>query len=86
MNIMTKRGNLDNVVTFEHVCDETSDMANIPSDQITLGSTCIVLQGTYGLEVYMAGSDKQWVSIMETSGGSGGGSDGPTVDETVLTE
>ena len=64
MNIMTKRGNMDNIITFEHICDTTSDMNNIPPSQITLGSTCIVLKGASGLEVYMATSDKEWVSLL----------------------
>lgn len=71
MNIMTKRGNLDNVVTYQHICDATSDMANIPSSQITLGSTAIVLQGEGGLEVYIANSTKEWILISDMGSGSG---------------
>ena len=68
MNVMTRRGNEDNVVTYEHVCDATADMVNIPQNQITLGSICIVLQGTGGaLEVYMANSNKQWISLLTNS-------------------
>ena len=61
MNIMTKRGTEDNAITYEHVCDTTSDMANIKPEYITLGSTCIVITGNSGeLDVYIAGSDKEW--------------------------
>jgi len=61
MNIMTKRGSQDNVITYEHFCDTIADRANIPSDQITLGSVCIVLEGIGGgLEVYFANSSKEW--------------------------
>ena len=61
MNITTKRGTLDNNVTYEHCCDTTADMTNIDPNQITLGSTCIVLQGEDdALEVYIADSNKQW--------------------------
>lgn len=67
MNIMTKRGSLDNVVTFEHICDTTADLDNIPREQITLGSVAVVLQGSAGLEFYMASSAKEWILI---SGGS----------------
>ena len=86
MNIMTKRGQIDNVITYEHICDTRADMNNIPTTQITLGSICIVLSGNNGaLEVYMADSDKEWKSIMETSwGGQTAGSSsviGPIYDE-----
>ena len=62
-NIMTKRGQHDNVVTYEHICDETADLQNIDPEYITLGSVALVLDGTTGLEVYMAKSDKTWVQI-----------------------
>lgn len=61
MNIMTKRGSEDNVVTYEHYCDTPADMANIDPAYITLGSICVVVKGTGGeLDVYMADSQKQW--------------------------
>lgn len=62
-NIMTKRGQHDNVVTYEHICDETADLQNIDPSYITLGSVALVLDGAAGLEVYMAKSDKTWVQI-----------------------
>ena len=64
MNIMTKRGSQDNVVTYEHICDTTADLQNIDPQYITLGSVAIVLQGSAGLEVYMATSNKEWVSLV----------------------
>lgn len=61
MNIMTKRGSEDNMITYEHYCDTTADMGNIDPKYITLGSVCIVVQGNNNdLDVYIAGSDKQW--------------------------
>lgn len=85
-NIMTKRGNLDNVVVYEHYCDATNDLTNIDPDYITLGSVAIVLQGdSGGLEVYIADSNKQWKSIAGGSSSSGSSS-GSTADDTVLTE
>lgn len=69
MNVMTKRGSQDNVVTYEHFCDTTADLVNIPANQITLGSVAIVLKDENDeLGVYIAGSDKQWNS-MGISGG-----------------
>lgn len=73
--IMTKRGQLDNVVTYEHICDTVADMANINPSYVTLGSVCIVIKGENDdLEVYMADSTKEWKSISSSSGESGGGS------------
>ena len=60
---MTKRGNMDNEVTYEFICDTASDIQNIPEEYATLGSVAIVLQGTNGLEVYMATSSHQWVEL-----------------------
>lgn len=62
-NIMTKVGQQDNVVTYEHICDQASDLANINPDYITLGSIALVLHGTGGIEFYMADSNKQWVKL-----------------------
>ena len=67
MTIMTKRGQTDNVITYEHICDTTADMATIDPRYITLGSVAIVLKGAAGLEVYMATSDKEWVNLLGAS-------------------
>ncbi len=76
MNVMTKRGSLDNVVTYEHYCDTKADLNNIPKDQITLGSVAIVLQDeNNGMGIYIAGSDKQWNAFSTMSGGSSSGED-----------
>ncbi len=64
MNIMTRVGSDDNVITYEHYCDTTQDMANIDPKYITLGSICVVVKGTNDeLEVYMADSNKNWNAI-----------------------
>lgn len=60
---MTKRGSLDNIITYEHYCDTRADMADIPQNEINLGTICLVLKGAAGLEVYMATSDKEWIDI-----------------------
>ena len=70
-NIMTKRGSQDNMVTYEHICDTRSDLANIDSAYVTLGSVALVLKGEDGLEVYMASSTKEWEPLI--LGGSAGG-------------
>ena len=73
-SIMTKRGNQDNVVTYEFVCDTTADLNAI---EPTMGSVAIVIQGDSGFEVYMANSKKEWINLGSLSGGSGGAT-GPT--------
>ena len=63
MTIMTKRGQADNVITYEHICDTTADLDNIDPKYITLGSIALVLKGAAGIEVYMATSNKEWVEL-----------------------
>lgn len=61
---MTKRGNLDNVITYEHFCDTKADMADIDPNEINLGSVCVVLADESAggaLNFYLAKSDKTWV-------------------------
>ena len=65
--IMTKRGNLDNIVTYEFVCDTITDLEAIDPQYITMGSVATVIQGTAGFEVYMANSQKTWINL---AGGS----------------
>lgn len=68
MHILSKIGNRDNVVTYEHICDTAADMAAIEKRYITLGSTCIVLQGEdETMEVYMADSSKEWHNLLTKS-------------------
>lgn len=86
MNIMTKRGSQDNVVTYEHYCDFKTDLDNIPQSQITLGSTAIVLQDEGGMGVYIAGSDKQWNMLSMSSGSSSGGEEDYTHNRIPVSE
>lgn len=76
--IMTKRGNQDNVVTYEFVCDTTADLNAIEPEYVTMGSVAIVIQGDSGFEVYMANSKKEWINLGSLSGGSSGDATGPT--------
>ena len=58
-HIMTKQGSLDNVVTYEFICDTVSDMNAIENRYRTIGSVAIVLSGESGeLEVYISNSSK----------------------------
>jgi len=61
-------------VTYEHICDNISDMASIEDKYVTLGSTCIVLNGeSGGMEIYIADSEHNWKSLV-IAGASGGDS------------
>ena len=60
---MTKRGQVDNVVAYEFVCDNVSDLQAINTQYVTMGSIAIVIEGENGFEVYMANSKKQWISL-----------------------
>lgn len=73
--IMTKRGNMDNVVTYEFVCDTTADLSAIEPRYVTMGSVAIIIQGDSGFEVYMANSKKEWINLGAIGGSS---TSGPT--------
>ena len=67
---MTKRGSQDNIVTYEFICDNMSDLNAIEDKYKTIGTIAIVLAGdSDGLEVYICGSDKEWSNLgaMSTS-------------------
>lgn len=63
---MTKRGSMDNETTNEFFCDTATDLANIPASLVNLGSVAVVLDG---MEVYIANSSKQWVSMTPVEAG-----------------
>ena len=71
---MTKRGQADNEVTYEFVCDTVADLSKIDPQYITMGSVATVIEGETGFEVYMANSKKQWINL---SGGSSAEEDEP---------
>lgn len=79
MNIMTKRGNQDNMVTYEHICDTVDDLENINPEYVTLGSVAIVLKGEAGMETYMATSDKEWIPLALSGSTAAGGISLPEV-------
>ena len=79
MNIMSKRGQQDNIVTYEHWCDTVADLANIAPQYATLGSVAIVVKGAAGLEAYIADSNGEWqlvVGGVEEDQQNGGDNDG----------
>ena len=43
MNILLKDGSFINREIYQHLCDEVSDLANIPSNQINFGTLVYVI-------------------------------------------
>lgn len=60
---MSKRGSLDNQITNEFFCDAPEDLANIPANEINLGSVAVVVDP---FEMYIANSNKEWISLTPT--------------------
>lgn len=61
---MTKRGSLDNQVTYEFICDTIADMNKIQKQYRTIGSTAIVLSNDEEqMEVYISNSMHEWKLI-----------------------
>lgn len=70
---MTKRGSQDNCITYEFICDTIADMNAIENIYRTIGTIAIVLSGeSEGMEVYIAGSNKQWNSLSSLGGAASG--------------
>ena len=62
----TMRGNLDNEVTYTHFCDTKADMDDINTNEITLGSVCVILEDESKndtLQFLLAKSDKTWIYV-----------------------
>ena len=78
---MTKRGQLDNEVAYEFVCDTTADLQAIDPKYITMGSVATVIEGDAGFEVYMANSQKEWINL-GSAANSGGDSSGNSNNST----
>ena len=82
---LTKRGKLDNEITYEFVCDTSADLQAIDKQYIVLGSTAIVLKGDVGFEVYMANSQKEWVNIGGGGSNNSGSSEPVWVNQDIIT-
>lgn len=57
---MTKKGSLDNETTNEFFCDTVDDLANIPSNQINLGTVAVILDP---MQIFIANSNKEWKNM-----------------------
>lgn len=61
---MTKVGSLDNETSNEFFCDTVEDLNKIPANLINLGSVAVVIDD---MEVFIANSNKEWISMTPTS-------------------
>lgn len=57
MNILLKDGSHVNREIYQHLCDNVSDLAKIPPNQINFGSLAYIISTG---ELYIADSDKNW--------------------------
>lgn len=57
MNILLKDGNTVNRDIYQYMCDDISDLKNIPSNQINFGSLAYIISTG---ELYIANSNKEW--------------------------
>lgn len=74
---MSKRGSLDNEITNEFFCDTETDLNNIPKELVNLGSVAVVIDG---MGIYIANSQKEWVSFVGNSNDDNDASS-PEVDQ-----
>ncbi len=61
---MTKRGSMDNDVAYEFMCDTIADLNAIDPQYVVLGSVAVVIDG---FEVFIANSNKEWISLASSS-------------------
>ena len=64
---MTKRGSMDNDVAYEFMCDTAADLDAIDPKYVVLGSVAVVIDG---FEVFIANSNKEWISLASSSSDS----------------
>ena len=57
MNIMLKDGEKINRETFQHICDDISDLENSPRNQINFGSLAYIVNTG---ELFIANSKLEW--------------------------
>lgn len=80
---MTKRGSLDNEITYEFFCDTIADMNAIENTYRTLGSIAVVLEGDGGgLEIYITNSQREWTALNISTGESSS----TEIDEEAIAE
>ena len=57
MNIMLKDGDKVNRETFQHLCDDISDLENIPRNQINFGTLAYIVNTG---ELFIVNSNLEW--------------------------
>lgn len=62
MHKLLKENNNSNIPIYEHICETTADLENIPKDQINFGSIALVLADG-AVEFYIANSKRKWIKV-----------------------
>ena len=74
---LAQRGSLDNEYTNVFYCDTIEDLNAIEQSEINLGSVAVVIEP---FEMFIAKSNKTWVSLTP-SGSASGGETAPVADQ-----
>ena len=75
---LAQRGSLDNEYTNVFYCDTIEDLNAIEQSEINLGSVAVVIEP---FEMFIAKSNKTWVSLTPSSDSASGGETAPVVDQ-----
>jgi len=75
---LAQRGSLDNEYTNVFYCDTIEDLNAIEQSEINLGSVAVVIEP---FEMFIAKSNKTWVSLTPGGGSASGGETAPIADQ-----
>ena len=75
---LAQRGSLDNEYTNVFYCDTIEDLNAIEQSEINLGSVAVVIEP---FEMFIAKSNKTWVSLTPSGGSASGGEAAPVADQ-----
>ena len=59
-SIILKDGSSINRETYQHLCDDISDLQNIPSNRINFGSLAYIISTG---KIYIADSNLEWKEV-----------------------
>lgn len=75
---LAQRGSLDNEYTNVFYCDTIEDLNAIEQSEINLGSVAVVIEP---FEMFIAKSNKTWVSLTPSGGSASSGETAPVADQ-----
>ena len=75
---LAQRGSLDNEYTNVFYCDTIEDLNAIEQSEINLGSVAVVIEP---FEMFIAKSNKTWVSLTPSGDSASGGETAPIADQ-----